>query len=254
MRITTTPVALLALPALTDAIALIDFVPRVEKVSTDCRKVYEQKIPDCSESDFTGEKCSVSCVRGLGSMTSSVKEACGGEGIVEASDRDGQNILAAFLSDEGPQALCKDATDILADAPSSSAAAPTTSEEPSTTASPTPTSSPAEASSVIDSTATAPSSSTDIPTSLVMATSSTATDESGSTVTSASSQIFEAPSMPPTSSSASGSEATESAGHSGGGSPFDAAGNEFDGAATTTASSMAALAFAASLTVLAALW
>lgn len=262
MRINTTPFALLALPALTYAVSLNDFVPRVEKVSSDCRKVYQQNIPDCSESDFTGKECSDSCVRGLSSMTGSVKSACGGEGILEQSDRENQNVLAAFLGDNGPQSLCKNAAAVLAESPSSSAPAPTSSQEPSTTPSPTPTSSPSAASSVVDSTVTAPTSYSDVPTSLAIDTSSSpaptgaetstsATEENSSAATSQSSQIFDAPSMPPSlTSSASGSEQTGDAGHSGGGSPFDAAGNEFNGSAANTATSVATVAIAAMLTAM----
>lgn len=243
MRINKTHIALLALPALAQAVSLADFVPRVTDVSGGCRKVYQQAVPDCSPTDFTQKTCSESCVRGLQSMTKSVKDACGSEGL---QDRGGEsNILKLFLADQGPQGLCENANEVLSKSPPATSseeakteAQTTTSSTPSTTESPT----------VAESTSTA--SLTDVPTSILMDTSSSPepttsttaesspTSEAASTTTQ-SSQIFEAPSMPPSlTATGASSEETEASGHSGGGSPFDAAGNEFSGASATTSSAL----------------
>jgi hypothetical protein len=251
MRITTTQIALLALPVLIHArtVSLMDFVPRVSDVSGQCEDVYKQSIPDCEPSDFTQKGCSVKCVKGLDSMTSIIKEACGNDGLLDRDDK--SNVLAVFLKGSGPQGLCTNADEVL-QSQHSSTATPTkyssTSEQPATT--------------IVSSTKTA--SSTDVPTSLVVDTSSSPEPtESASSTSSAiasittateSSQIFEAPSMPASwPSSSESSKPTESAGHSGGGSPFDAEGNEFS-AAVATSSSTIALFLAVVFAGLAAHW
>lgn len=78
MRITTSTLALLALPALIHAqkVSLIDFIPRVENVSGACDKVYQQAITGCDSQDFKQKSCSEGCVNGLASMTKLVKDAC----------------------------------------------------------------------------------------------------------------------------------------------------------------------------------
>jgi hypothetical protein len=261
MRITTTPIVLLALPVLIHArsVALMDFVPRVSDVSGKCENVYKQSIPGCESTDFTQQGCSVECIKGLDSMTYTVKEACGNDGLLDRDEK--SNVLAVFLKGNGPQGLCTNANEVLQSAQESSAT-PTSLETPtkhsSTSEQPTTT--------VVSSTKTAKS--TDVPTSLVVDTSSSPgpTESASSTssaensdtasITSAtgSSQIFEAPSMPATwPSTSASSKPTESAGHSGGGSPFDAEGNEFS-AAVTTSSSTIALLLAVVFAGLAAHW
>lgn len=239
MRLTTTSIALLALPAFSHAVKLEDFVPRVTDVSSGCRKVYEQELPGCTPDDFTKQSCSASCVHGLVSMTKPVKDACGNDGLLTSGEQ--SNILVLFLTGKGPENLCKNAETVL-NSPSSSSA------EPSTTATPTPTSS--SESTAAESTTAA--SSSDVPTSILMDTSSssgaTSTSSDASASSTGTSQIFEAPSMPPsTSSTAASSQQTDGAGHSGGGSPFDAEGNEFSGASAASSSAgffAAAVAFA----------
>jgi hypothetical protein len=248
MRIATSTLALLALPALIHAqkVSLIDFIPRVENVSGDCDKVYQQAITGCDAKDFKQKSCSVPCVNGLASMAKLVKDACSNEGFSDSSNTD-SNILALFLQGRGPQNLCGNANDVL-QSQSSSSAAPSTPTEYSSTAQDTQPSTTA----IVSSTSTA--SSTDVPTSLVVdtssspgptsSTSSTESAESSQSTTSGtssglSSQIFEAPSMPAswTATSAS-SQATGSSEHSGGGSPFDVAVSQFSSAAATSSSAV----------------
>lgn len=265
MRITTTPIALLALPALIHAspVKLIDFVPRLNDISGDCDKVYQQVITGCEPSDFTQQGCSVSCVKGLASMTKPVKDACGDEGLLDGEDTD-SNVLAQFLQDRGPKSLCTNADEVL-QSNSGSSTAPTTSEEHSTKAEPTQHSTTSEQSSTTIVSSTATASLTNVPTSLVMdtssspePTSSTSSAESTGTTASStsaeSSQIFEAPSMPASFPSTVASSApTASSEHSGGGSPFDAEGNQFS-AATATTSSAVMLVLAVAFAALAAQW
>jgi hypothetical protein len=255
MRITTTQVALLALPALIHArtVSLMDFVPRVSDVSGQCEDVYKQSIPNCEPSDFTQKGCSVQCVKGLDSMTDLIKEACGNDGLLDRDDK--SNVLAVFLKGNGPQGLCTNADEVL-QSQHSSTATPTSLDAP--TRQPTTT--------IVSSTKTA--SSTDVPTSLAVDTSSSpeptesafstssagTSDTASITTVTESSQIFEAPSMPASwPSSSESSKPTESAGHSGGGSPFDAEGNEFS-AAVATSSSTIALFLAVVFAGLAAHW
>jgi hypothetical protein len=262
MRITASTLALLALPALihADAVSLIDFVPRVDNVSGNCNKVYEQHITGCDSQDFKQQSCSVACVKALDSMTKLVKDACSNEGFMKNNDNK-SNILALFLQDLGPQNLCQNAQEVL-QSQSNSPAAPTTSAEHSSTATPTQFSTL----SVVSSTSTA--SSTDVPTSLAVDTSSspepttstsskTSAESSQSTTSSTSSkssQIFEAPSMPASfTTTSTSSESTAGSEHSGGGSPFDLAGSQFS-SATATASSAVFLMLAITLTAFAAQW
>lgn len=258
MRTAISTLALLALPALiyAEEVSLIDFVPRVDGVSGDCSKVYQQAITGCDSKDFMQQSCSVACVKALASMTKPVKDACGNEGF-EDNDKNETNILAQFLKDQGPQNLCQNANDVLSNHGSSDA--PSSSAEHSSTADTTKHST----TSVVSSTSTA--SSTDVPTSLVVdtssspeATSSTSITESADsshvTTSSTSSQIFLAPSMPTSSTSTGSSSApTASSEHSGGGSPFDAEGNQFS-AATTTSSPAVLLILAITFTAFAAQW
>lgn len=261
MRITTTQIALLALPALIHArsVALMDFVPRVTDVSGKCETVYRQSIPGCESTDFTQQGCSVKCVKGLDSMTYIVKEACSNDGLLDRDDK--SNVLAVFLKGNGPQGLCTNADEVLQSQHASSAT-PTSLETPTKSSS----TSEQPTTAVVSSTKTA--SSTDVPTSLVVDTSSSpeptesasstssaeSSDTASITTTTASSQIFEAPSMPSSWPSTSPtSKPTESAGHSGGGSPFDAEGNEFS-AAVATSSSTIALFLAVVFAGLAAHW
>jgi len=244
MRITITQIALLALPALVHArtVALMDFVPRVSNVSGKCDDAYRQAIPGCESTDFTQKGCSVKCIKGLDSMTDIIKEACGNDGLLDRDDK--SNVLAVFLKGNGPQGLCTNANEVL-QSQHASTATPTSIETPTKHSS----KSEQPTTTVVSSTKTA--SSTDVPTSLVVDTSSspgptesassTSSAESSDTTTATeSSQIFEAPSMPSTWPSASAtSKPTESAGHSGGGSPFDAEGNEFSAAAATSSSTIA---------------
>jgi hypothetical protein len=263
MRITTPTLALLALPALihADAVSLIDFVPRVDNVSGDCNKVYEQDINGCDSQDFKQKSCSVPCVKALASMTDLVKGACSNQGFLSNSDNK-SNILALFLQDLGPQNLCQNADEVL-QSQHSSPVATTTSAEHSPTAMPTQFST---FQSVVSSISTA--SSTDVPTSLAVDTSaspeptssssSTESAESSHSTTSSttakSSQIFQAPSMPATSTiTGASSESTAASEHSGGGSPFDVAGSQFS-SATATASSAVFLLLAFTLTACAAQW
>lgn len=256
MRLTTTQVALLALPLLVHAtpVSLIDFVPRVSDVSSDCNKVYQQKIPDCDSKDFTQQECSTSCVKGLESMTTKVEDACGNEGLL---DREGErNVLQVFLTGQGPSNLCTNANEVLQGG--SSADTTTTSESSSSTAS------PPEYSTTSIASSTATASSGDVPTSLVMDTSalsestssasSTDSEATASATSADSSQIFDAPSMPSSFPSASAtSEPTGSTGQSGGGSPFDAEGNQFS-AATATSLSAWMLVLAVAFAGFAAQW
>jgi hypothetical protein len=249
MRITTSTLALLALPVLihAEAVSLIDFIPRVENVSGACNKVYQQDVTGCDSQDFKQKSCSVTCVKALASMTKLVKDACSNEGFLDSSNKD-SNILALFLQDRGPQNLCGNANDVLqSQAQSSPSAAPTTPTSYSSTAETTQPST----TDIVSSVSTA--SSTDVPTSLVVdtssspgatsSTSSTASAESGQSTTSgrssATSQIFEAPSMPASWTATSvSSQATGSSEHSGGGSPFDVAAAQFSSAAATSSSAV----------------
>ncbi|KAM0700654.1 hypothetical protein Q7P35_012375 [Cladosporium inversicolor] len=263
MRITTSTLALLALPALIHAekVSLIDFIPRVDNVSGGCNKVYQQAVTGCDSQDFKQQSCSAACVKGLASMTKLVKDACSNEGFLNGGNKD-SNILALFLQDRGPQNLCGNANEVLQSQSSASAAPTTPAEYSSSTAENTQPSTTA----IVSSTSTA--SSTDVPTSLVMDTSSSPaptsstsgtesaeSSQSTSSVTSSeTSQIFEAPSMPAswTATSAS-SQSTGSSEHSGGGSPFDVAASQFSSAAATS-SSAALLILGLTSTLFAALW
>jgi len=259
MRIAITPIALLALPALVHArsVSLMDFVPRVSDVSGKCENVYKQSIPNCDSTDFTQQQCSVKCVKGLDSLTYIIKEACGNDGLLDRNEKD--NVLARFLKGDGPQGLCTNANSVLQSVRESSAT-PTSLETPTKHSS----KSEQPTTSIVSSTKTA--SSTDVPTSLVVDTSSSPgptesasstssiSDTASITTATESSQIFEAPSMPASwPSTSASSKPTESAGHSGGGSPFDAEGNEFS-AAVATSSSTVALLLAIVFAGLAAHW
>jgi hypothetical protein len=262
MRITTSTLALLALPVLihAEAVSLVDFIPRVENVSGACNKVYQQDVTGCDSQDFKQKSCSVTCVKALASMTKLVKDACSNEGFLDSSNKD-SNILALFLQDRGPQNLCGNANSVL-QSQSGPSAAPTTPADSSSTAENT----QASMTDIVSSVSTA--SSTSVPTSLVVdtssspaptsSTSSTESAKSGQSTTSGTSsgtsQIFEAPSMPAswTATSAS-SQATESSEHSGGGSPFDVAAAQFSSAAATSSSAVL-LIVAITFTLFAAQW
>jgi hypothetical protein len=248
MRITTTQIALLALPALIHArsVALMDFVPRVSDVSGTCDEVYRQSIPGCESTDFTQKGCSVKCIKGLDSMTHLIKEACGNDGLLDRDDK--SNVLAVFLKGNGPQGLCTNADEVL-QSQHTSTATPTSLDTPTKHSS----KSGQPTTTIVSSTKTA-ASSTNVPTSLVVDTSSSpeptesasstssaeSSDTASITTVTESSQIFEAPSMPASwPSTSASSKPTESAGHSGGGSPFDAEGNEFSAAAATSSSTIA---------------
>ena len=256
MRLATSTLALLALPALIHAekVSLIDFIPRVDNVSGDCDKVYKQAVTGCDSQDFKQKSCSVTCVQALASMTQLVKDACSNEGFLDSSNKD-SNILALFLQDRGPQNLCGNANEVL-QSQSSPSAAPTTPSDYSSTAENTQPSTTA----IVSSTSTA--SSTEVPTSLLVDTSSTSSTESATSSQSTSSgtasetsQIFEAPSMPAswTATSAS-SQPTRSSEHSGGGSPFDVAAAQFSSSAAATSSSAMLILVAITFTLFAAQW
>ena len=258
MRIATSTLALLALPAIIHAekVSLIDFVPRVDGVSGACDKVYKQAVTGCDSQDFKQKSCSVTCVKALASMTTLVKDSCSDEGFLDSSNKN-SNILALFLQDRGPQNLCSNANEVLQSQSSLSAATTKHSSTAENTQ--------ASTTAVVSSVSTA--SSTDVPTSLLVdsssspgSTSTTSSTESAessqstsSGASSETSQIFEAPSMPAswTATSAS-SQPTESSEHSGGGSPFDVAAAQFVSSAAATSSSAVLLIIAITLTLFAA--
>jgi len=262
MRIATSTLALLALPALIHAekVSLIDFIPRVDDVSGGCDKVYKQAVSGCDSQDFKQKSCSVTCVKALASMTQLVKDACSDEGFLDSSNKD-SNILALFLQDRGPQNLCGNANEVLQSQSSPSAAATTPTDYSSTAENTQP-----STTDIVSSVSTA--SSTDVPTSLLVdtssspaptsSTSSTESAESGKSSTSGTStqtsQIFEAPSMPASwASTSASSQPTGSSEHSGGGSPFDVAAAQFSSAATKSSSAVL-LIVAITFTLFAAQW
>ena len=94
---------LLALPTISHAISLSDFSPRADNLPQSCEDVYEQQIPACTEDDFTSGQCSRACVSALYGLVQPVKQACGNKGVT------GQNLIVAYLANAGPQQVCPNA-------------------------------------------------------------------------------------------------------------------------------------------------
>ncbi|KAF2863174.1 hypothetical protein K470DRAFT_140969 [Piedraia hortae CBS 480.64] len=98
---------LLALP-FAAAVSLSDFPPRLSNLPPACQSIYKADIGACSASDFAGSGCSVGCIRALNDLTAPIKRDCGNHGI------QGENIVVAFLDDEGPVSVCSNAKSVLA--------------------------------------------------------------------------------------------------------------------------------------------
>ncbi|KAK4630861.1 hypothetical protein CLAFUW4_03165 [Fulvia fulva] len=205
MRYHTSTFALLALPATVLAVSLADFKPRVSDLPSKCQTVYTETIDGCSPTDFTASTCSTGCVKALQALVADVKSACGNEDI------SGENVIAAFLNNAGPQGLCTNANAVLGSG--STTTSPASSSKPSPSSSATPTSSRQASSTSSEVTTSTAASSTKTATSLESATSTP------------SSSIATDPSSSPTATPTQAASHSSSNGNSGGGSPFDTEGN-----------------------------
>ncbi|KAK3680101.1 hypothetical protein LTR78_000478 [Recurvomyces mirabilis] len=241
--------ALLALPAATLAVSLVDFPPRVTGLSSSCQSVYTQVIDGCSNSDFASAKsCSPGCIDALQAMTGPVQQACSSDTNV------GGTVINAFLHNAGTGAICGNAASVLATmssaAPSStvaesSSAAPTSSVVSSaalmstTAASSSAVESTISSSDSTDSTADSSTSSeiTTSSSSIILSGTSTASPLATTTATStatashttSSALIVDTSSSPSSSShkpSATGNSQNGDNSNSGGGSPFDSISNQ----------------------------
>lgn len=96
-------VAILALPALSNAVALSDMTPRATGLPSACNDVYTQEIAGCTPSDFQSRDCSQKCISGLEALVQPIQDACGGHGL------EGENLVVAFLAGVGPQQICPNA-------------------------------------------------------------------------------------------------------------------------------------------------
>ncbi|KAK6438522.1 hypothetical protein LTR95_005269 [Oleoguttula sp. CCFEE 5521] len=217
MRITASPLALLALPALALAtVKLSDFAPRAAGVQGACQAVYSQDIDACNGSDFSGGGCSTGCISGLAAMIGPIQAACA------ANPPPGQNIITVYLGGNGPQSLCGQAA---AAAASSAAAAASSASSTQAYSSSVAISTAAPSSTQVTSSAVVESIGTTSSTAATSTPSSTAKSTASSTTSSA------------------GSAQTSNGNTSGGGSPFDAAGTS--AAPSNSASALLAVAFGA---------
>lgn len=130
MRFTTSQAALLALPALINAVSLSDMKPRAENLPSACNKIYDSQISGCGVSDFTQQTCTETCISGLQAMVDPIQDSCSGYGVT------GSNLVVAFLAGVGPQQICKNAPAESGEEESSSSATQQSTPSPS----PTPTS------------------------------------------------------------------------------------------------------------------
>jgi hypothetical protein len=180
-------------------IALSSFTPRIDNLPSQCKSVYNSKIDGCTPSDFAGNPCSQSCLRGLAQIGDAVKKSCSSVDVGETS------IIGVFQNDIGIAALCPNNRNSPSTTAESSTAAQT-----STRASSTDTSTRTSTSS---SSSTAPTSKSST------ASSRRPTESNASTVTFATPTETTAPS-PTTDASERGNTQLSNA-DSGGGSPFD---------------------------------
>ena len=105
MRISRRGLALLALPTLSNAVSLADMTPRATGLPPTCEAVYTAQIYGCTPTDFQTNQCSSSCINALYGVAQAISHACAGQGIT------GQNLVVAFLAGVGPQQLCHNAND-----------------------------------------------------------------------------------------------------------------------------------------------
>lgn len=240
MRVRLKYAALLALPALAHAVSLSAWTPRAENLPPACEAIYTAPIPGCTVKDFTSRTCSQSCLQALEALVEPVKHACAGMGV------GGRNLIVAFLANVGPQEICPNAPVMNP----TQFGPPPPGRLPPTGSSPTDWRHPSPSASTWSGTTTASSLSPGDSSSLVVDTSSRTsrthhhplppmTKSTSSPTSSTSTTTSSAPSQ------------LNTGDHSGGGSPFDTAGNLGSGAAELSFSAaMAFLSGAAALFVL----
>lgn len=205
MRTISRNAALLALPTLIHAVSLADLAPRAENLPSECQKIYTMPIPGCNANDFKTADCSQSCVSALEALVTPIKQACGNHGIT------GQNLIVAYLLNVGPAQICSNA-------PASYTGGPPTGSWTPYTSGSSPKTTKTEKSTVTSGVLTASSIKSHDSSTLLVDTSKTPT--TGALQTSTSNAL---PSQLNTND------------HSGGGSPFDTAGN-MGGAASLSVS------------------
>ena len=229
--------ALLALPTVINAVSLADMTPRATGLSDTCNAVYTSQIYGCAASDFQTQECSSTCISALYGLSQAIDHACANQGVT------GENLVVAFLAGVGPQQVCHNA----APGGAQSMTAPWTSNHPHPTfdqptiiPSTTTARKPTETSSLlVDTSSTMTQTIIPHPThksqpttdsSSSPASSSTLAQTSAKTPVNHSSLAVDTsrtPTPAPTSktTSSAGSSQTDLNDHSGGGSPFDTAGN-----------------------------
>lgn len=248
MRLTTSQLALLALPALIDAVKLSDMTPRAQNLPSECSKIYTSEISGCAVSDFTASDCSQSCIRSLQSMVDPIQEACGGNGL------SGQNLVVAFLAGVGPQQICKNAPD-----PSSSATSQQSTQRSSATSTNAPSTTTARSSrletdSLLTDTSRATSTRTSEKTpefSGTQTVSSLQQDPTFEPTTSAGPTTTESS---PSSTESSSDNSQDNEDQSGGGSPFDSEGNMYSGGADSLSSTSVLVSIAIAFIIMAFLF
>ena len=103
--------SLLSLPSMALAVALADFPPMLKEgvMSSPCYSLYTQQIPQCSAKDFRNQAgCGQSCIDALTDLKDDVIAACSNQGI------EGQNVIVAYLNNDGPHSMCGNAPNLLA--------------------------------------------------------------------------------------------------------------------------------------------
>jgi len=238
MRTILRSTAILALPALIDAVALSNMTPRATGLTDACQSIYTAQIPGCGPSDFTTLQCTPSCISALEALVAPIQKACGGQGV------QGQNLIVAFLAGVGPQQVCHNAdtaTTTPTRSPTTSTPKITKTKTPTTSATPKIIHSTSTASTAADASsllvdASSSSSAADTTTRKHTKVEHTATPSSSAKTTSESSVVADrsttrAKDKASKTTSAPGNYQTSFEDGSGGGSPFDTAGNLMNAAA-----------------------
>ncbi len=247
MRVILASTVLLALPSMINAVALSAMAPYAKNLPPACQSLYTAQISGCDANDFKTGQCSSSCQSALQALVQPILKACGGQGV------SGQNLIVAYLAGLGPQQLCRN----LGSPGTTSEESTTSTTQQWTTPQQTTTSTPKA--TIVSSTSTAESAKettsliadTSSPSAVAKTTSTKqktttkSTSSSSATKTSSSRNAAQTTSK---SSSTSSTSTTTSAGNSqtnlsdgsGGGSPFDTAGNLMNAAAGFSASGVTA--------------
>ena len=220
MRVTLKEAALLALPTLSNAVSISDMTPRATGLSPMCEAVYTTQIYGCTPQDFQTQQCSSSCINALYGISQAISHACVGV--------TGQNLVTAFLAGVGPQQLCHNAGGSTeSPGPPTNLPQPTqTHWSPTIGSSTTTARKPTDTGSLlVDTSSTMTATIIPHKTQTTSSSSETAQTTSKTTPIAEQTTAKQSPTTGTTTSSAAGDSQTGLNDHSGGGSPFDTAGN-----------------------------